>query len=293
MRPATLLRNPAPSLLTLTLLPLTACLPQLPDVQTDRTSDSDTAIDPDTFVKIPAGTFDMGSTPGQPEYGYGVHTVTLTHAYYVGVREVTQGEFTAVMGYDPASFTDCDGLGPDNCPVEGVTWGEFAAYANAVSDAAGVQRCYTCAGSGAGVACDIGMNPYDCTGYRLLTESEWEGAARCGTDTEFAGSNTSADVAWTSENSNDSTHTVAGLAPNACGLYDLSGNVWEWTQDWHGDYPSGSVTDPTGAESGSNRVIRGGGWTYTADYASVSLRYDVHPQDSYADLGFRLGRSSP
>ena len=116
------------------------------------------------FVKIPASTFDMGSTPGQPDYGYGVHSVTLTHAYYVGVTEVTQGQFSAVMGYNPSSDQDCDGLGPDNCPVDAVNWWQSAAYANAMSDAAGLQECYTCTGSGTGVQCDVGPNPYDCTG---------------------------------------------------------------------------------------------------------------------------------
>ncbi len=268
------------------------------DSDTDTDADSDTDTDSDTdadagFVKIPASTFDMGSTPGQPDYGYGVHSVTLTHAYYVGVTEVTQGQFQAVMGYNPSYFTDCDGQGPDNCPVEQVNWYESAAYANALSDAAGLQECYTCTGSGTNVECDVGMNPYDCTGYRLLTEAEWEGAARCGTDTEYAGSNTSTDVAWTDENTNSSPHTVAGLAPNACGLYDMSGNVWEWTQDWYDDYPSGSVTDPIGAESGSFRVFRGGGWFNDAGAAAVSGRNYGTPGYAGGRVGFRVSRSSP
>lgn len=304
-------------MLILTLLSLTACAPKTTDdtsnpgdadADTDADSDTDSDTDADAdadadadtdsdadadagFVKVPASTFDMGSTPGQPDYGYRVHAVTLTHAYYVGVTEVTQGQFSAMMGYDPAYFPDCDGLGPDDCPVEQVTWYESAAYANAVSDAAGLQECYTCTGSGTHVECDVGMNPYDCNGYRLLTESEWEGAARCGTDTEYAGSNTSADVAWTDENSDDSTHTVAGLAPNACGLYDMSGNVFEWTQDWHDEYPSRSLTDPIGAESGSFSVDRGGGWRYGANRSTVSNRDRHSPDDSYYYVGFRLARS--
>ena len=211
----------------------------------------------------------------------------------MSVTEVTQGQFTAVMGYNPAYFTDCDGLGPDNCPVEGVDWSQSAAYANAVSDAVGLQECYTCTGSGTSVECDVAMNPYDCTGYRLLTESEWEGAARCGTDTEYAGSNTSTDVAWTVENSDDRTHAVAGLAPNACGIYDMSGNVFEWTQAWYDNYPSGSVTDPVGAESGSYRVYRGGDWYDVAYYAGVSFRHFGAPSIPGNRLGFRLARSVP
>jgi formylglycine-generating enzyme required for sulfatase activity len=157
-----------------------------------------------------------------------------------------------------------------------------------------LQECYTCVGTGSGPQCDVVVNPYDCTGYRLLTEAEWEGAARCGADTLYAGSDTAADVAWTVENSNSSTHTVAGLAPNACGLYDMSGNVWEWTQDGYEEYPSGAVTDPVGAESGANRVLRGGGWPTGAGGAALSSRrYDVYPGDAFGDLGFRLSRSSP
>ena len=276
------------------------------DTDTDADSDADTDTDTDTdtdadagFVKIPASTFDMGRTPGQPDYGlWGVHSVTLTHAYYVGVTEVTQGQFQAVMGYNPSSDPDCDGLGPDNCPVESLTWWQSAAYANAVSAAAGLQECYTCTGSGTGVQCDVGVNPYDCTGYRLLTEAEWEGAARCGTDTTYAGSNTSTDVAWTYENSDGSTHTVAGLAPNACGLYDMTGNVWEWTQDGYPDgydynYPSGSVTDPIGEESDSLRVWRGGAWDAFAYYGAVSSRGFLAPGYANVSYGFRLARTSP
>ena len=280
-----------PLTLALATFTLTACTPTALD-DTANLGDADTDNDAG-FVKIPASTFDMGSTPGQPDFGYGVHSVTLTHAYYIGVTEVTQGEFQAVTGYNPSRFTDCDGLGPDNCPVEQVSWYESAAYANAVSAAAGLQECYTCTGSGTGVQCDAGVNPYDCTGYRLLTEAEWEGAARCGTDTAYAGSNTSTDVAWTAENSNSSTHTVASLAPNACGLYDMSGNVGEWTQAWYDEYPSGSVTDPIGAESGSERVFRVGGWGGDARYATVSVRNYYDPSGDSPDVGFRLARTSP
>ena len=144
-----------PLTLGLATLTLPACTGTADDpsnpggADTDADSDADSDTDKDTdlgidagFVKIPASTCDMGSTPGQPDYGYGVHSVTRTHAYYVGVTEVTQGQFRAVMGYNPSYFTDCDGLGPDNCPVERVNWYESAAYANAVSDAAGLQACY-------------------------------------------------------------------------------------------------------------------------------------------------------
>ena len=278
--------------LLLATISLTACAPEATD---DTSNPADAVTESDAgFVKIPASTFDMGDTPGQPYHSFGVHSVTLTHAYYVGVTEVTQGQFQAVMGYNPAHFTDCDGLGPDNCPADQVNWYEAAAYANAVSDAAGLQECYTCTGSGRSVECEVGPNPYECRGYRLLTEAEWEGAARCGTDTAYAGSDTPADVAWTGENSNGSTHTVAALAPNACGLYDMSGNVAEQTQDWADDYPSGSVTDPMGGETGDYRIVRGGDWTYNdSSNATVSGRSVGGLIYRNSSVGLRLTRSIP
>ena len=242
-------------------------------------------------MKVPASTFLMGCTDGQSDCDDDEteHSVTLTHDYFVGVTEVTQGQFQAVMGYNPASFTDC---GAD-CPVEEVSWYESAAYANAMSDAGGLSQCYTCTGDGSSVECDVAGNPYDCTGYRLLTEAEWEGAARCGTDLLYAGSDDIFDVGWISDNSGDTTHTVAGLAPNACGLYDMSGNVWEWTQDWYDDYGSGAATDPAGPEWGSLRVVRGGDWGSGAGYAAVSGRGGGYPAGAGNGVGFRLGRSSP
>ena len=293
--------------MTLALLAfsLTACTPQTTDdsanpgdadTDTDTDTDADADADADAgFVKVPASTFLMGCTDGQSDCGSDEteHSVTLTHDYFVGVTEVTQGQFRAVMGYNPAGFTDCDGLGPDDCPVEWVTWYQSAAYANAMSDAAGLAECYTCTRSGTGVQCDVGMNPYDCNGYRLLTEAEWEGAARCGTDLLYAGSNDSSAVAWTTKNSGDTPHAVGGLAPNACGLYDMSGNVWEWTQDWYDDYGTGAATDPAGPESGSGRVFRGGGWSYDASYARVAFRYVGGPEGASYALGFRLSRSGP
>ncbi len=262
------------------------------DTDTDTDSDSDTDSDPG-FERVPASTFLMGCTDGQADCNSDEteHRVILTHDYFVGVTEVTQGQFEAAMGYNPSHFTDCDGLGPDDCPVEQVNWYESAAYANAMSDAAGLTECYACSGSGSDVECDVGMSPYDCDGYRLLTEAEWEGAARCGTDLRYAGSDDSSAVAWTSENTVD-TETVALLAPNACGLYDMSGNVWEWTQDWYDEYPSGAATNPTGPESGFYRAVRSGGWSYSALGARVSARNSGLPDRAYDYFGFRLGRSS-
>jgi formylglycine-generating enzyme required for sulfatase activity len=242
------------------------------------------------FVTVCAQTFEMGCTPGaEPcESNETLHTVTLTNDYYVGQTEVTQGQFRELMGYNPSSFTSCG----DECPVEQVTWHESAAYANAVSAAVGLENCYTCTGSGASVTCDTAGNPYTCAGYRLPTEAEWEAAARCGTDFTYAGSNRIGDVAWYADNAGSRTHTVANKLPNFCGLYDMTGNVWEWNWDWFGVY-GGTTTDPANAVVGPGRVLRGSSWGNEADEARTVFRNLVGPnfRDNY--LGFRLARTAP
>jgi formylglycine-generating enzyme required for sulfatase activity len=138
-----------------------------------------------------------------------------------------------------------------------------------------------------------GGNVYACAGYRLPTEAEWEYAARGGESYTYSGSETVGDVAWTSENSGSTTHPVAGKAANAFDLYDMSGNVWEWTHDWYAVYASDAAVDPVGATSGSYRVARGGSWRYDPSGARVAIRYDDVPSNRSSELGFRLARSVP
>jgi formylglycine-generating enzyme required for sulfatase activity len=246
------------------------------------------------FVLIGASTFDMGCTPGQSscqDHELPVRPTTLTRDYYVGRTEVTQEQFTAVMGFNPSSDAAC---GP-SCPVEGVTWDEAAAFANAVSTAAGLHRCYTCTGIGSARACIAPADPYACVGFRLPTEAEWEGAARCDEDLLYAGSDVIDEVAWTASSPGDTTFAVGGLAPNGCGLYDMSGNVFEWVHDLYpfAAYSDGGVVDPVGPVSGSARVVRGGSWYGTAETARVAFRSAFAPGSRSLDTGFRLVRTAP
>lgn len=155
-----------------------------------------------------------------------------------------------------------------------------------------MTACYTCTGEGVSVVCENAMDAYACDGYRLLTEAEWEGAARCGTDLRYAGSDDVLEVAWIDQNSTGHIAPVAQRAPNGCGLYDLSGNVWEWTQDWYGLYAEGESVDPVGPPSGGGHVGRGGTWDGPDWAARVAHRHNGHKTDG-SNIGFRIGRADP
>jgi formylglycine-generating enzyme required for sulfatase activity len=237
----------------------------------------------------------MGCTPGQEATGFceddefPVHTVTLTQNFWLGQTEVTQAEFEVVMGYNPSHFTSC---GAD-CPVDEVTWHESATYANALSEAEGLAPCYSCTEIGGTIICSMEVNPYECPGYRLVTEAEWEYAARCGMDTAYSGSDEPNEVAWSAHNSDETTHPVASLLPNACGLYDMSGNVWEWTGDWYSSsyYGSSTSTDPIGPSSGDSRSKRGGPWYSVQRDVRLANRVPHFPVGIDGIFGFRLART--
>lgn len=229
------------------------------------------------FVWVPPGEFMMGSESGYANSNEQPLTrVRISRGYWLGKYEVTQGQWRAVMGNNPSSYDEC-GL---DCPVEQVSWGDVQGFMQALNAR---ER-----GSGAQ--------------YRLPTEAEWEYAARAGTQGDtYAGNLTDPKgrdpvldrIAWFYQNTGGggSAQPVGQKAPNAWGLHDMLGNVWEWVQDWYGDYPGGSVTDPAGPSSGSYRVFRGGSWSFYADTCRSSYR-PPNPGYRFDGLGgFRLLRT--
>jgi len=220
------------------------------------------------FVLIPSGTFMMGSHPDESGRGLGEtqHQVTIRRHFYMQTTEVTQGQWQKVMGNNPSHFSGwfskCD-----DCPVEQVSWNDVQEFIRKLNSMEGTDR------------------------YGLPTEAQWEYAARAGTTTRFHTGNSDDDLSragWYGGNSGSTTHPVGQKTPNAWGLYDMHGNVWEWVQDWKGDYPAGSVTDPEGPLSGLYRVLRGGSWDNDAGFCFSANRPGNDPGDRGSDMGFRL-----
>jgi len=220
------------------------------------------------FFYIEPGTFMMGS-PSNECFGRGgdekQHRVTLTKGYYLQTTEVTQGQWESVMGNNPSNFKNCG----DDCPVGNVSWNDVQEFIKKLNQREGVIV------------------------YRLPTEAEWEYACRAGSNTTYCFGNRSDGLeayAWYTSNSGGKTHPKAQKQPNAWGLYDMHGNVWEWCQDWYGDYPSGSATDPQGPSSADSRVGRGGSWHYDAWICRSASRFRHDPGGRDNGLGFRLAR---
>ena len=214
---------------------------------------------------IPSGSFMMGSPSSEDKRDDDEgpqHKVTISKPFYMGKFEITSAQWKEVMGNNPSFFGD------PNAPVERVSWNDCQEFLNKLCDKLGVPH-----GT-----------------YRLPTEAEWEYAARAGTTGKYYGYIGS--IAWYSDNSGSTTHTVGTKKPNAYGLYDTIGNVWEWCSDWHEDYSSGSQTDPTGPYSGSGRVYRGGSWYINARFCRSAYRSNNSFGNWGSFMGFRFVRLS-
>jgi formylglycine-generating enzyme required for sulfatase activity len=223
------------------------------------------------FVYVSPGSFDMGSNDGE-NYERLVHKVEITKGFYIGKYEVTQAQWREVMGTNPSYFQGSRvGRNYLNHPVEQVSWDDIQLF---------IQKLNQIEGKGL---------------YRLPTEAEWEYAAKGGNQSQnyrYAGSNTITKVAWFGDNANKKTSPVGLKAPNELGIYDMSGNVWEWCQDWHNTnyYNQSPRQDPQGARRGEFKMIRGGSWFNISIYARVANRSYYQPNGRFSSYGFRLIR---
>ncbi len=221
------------------------------------------------LVWVESGSFQMGTPTGGDSDERPVRTVGITRGYWMGKTEVTQGQWRSIMGDNPSHFKG------DDLPVESVSWDRCVEFCRKLTER---ER-------------RAGRLP-DGYVYRLPTEAEWEYAARGGVrgrNTTYAGSDDLNAVAWHDGNSQNRTQRVGTRAANELGLHDMSGNVWEWVQDWYQDSYSGlATTDPTGPANGSLHVVRGGSWNYTAADCRVAARSWVRPSNTYSNLGFRV-----
>ncbi|MBI4025238.1 MAG: formylglycine-generating enzyme family protein [Verrucomicrobia bacterium] len=210
------------------------------------------------FVEIRPGAFQMGSAQGGDETA---HKVTLTKPYYLGKYEMTQEQWQAVMGNNPSNFKD------PKKPVDSVSWDDCQNFLAKLNEKIATQK------------------------FSLPTEAQWKYASRAGGTGEYGFGNDETDLgayAWYSNNANSTTHPVGEKKPNAWGLYDMHGNVWEWCADWHANYQGNAETDPVGAASGSGRVLRGGSWSSPAALCRCALRTYIRPASRSYLCGLRL-----
>lgn len=222
------------------------------------------------LILIPKGTFTMGSETGDSDEKP-VRKVTLTRDYFLGVTEVTNAQWKAVMKTQPSRWPE------DNVPVQMVSWDDAQSFCKALSDLPEEQQARRI--------------------YRLPTEAEWEYACRAGADTNYCFGNDVSELgsfAWFDDGarSDKGPSEVAKKLVNRAGLYDMHGNVWEWCSDWYGTYANDNskdgVTDPLGPREGEIRVSRGGSWDYTAWFLRSSYRRRFRPSNRFINVGFRV-----
>ena len=227
-------------------------------VQIKISAENDFYFEEPEMITVEGGTFIMGGT--MHSYEQPIHSVTLS-TFKIAKYEITQKLWLAVMGTNPSYFT-----GDLNRPVEKVSWNMVQQFITKLNQITGKN-------------------------YRLPTEAEWEFAARGGNQSQgyiYAGSNDIEAVAWYYYDSGNTTHTVGTKSPNELGIYDMSGNVCEWCNDWYGDYSAGDTTNPQGSSSGTYRVLRGGSWDYYSINCRSAVRNYVRPENNPINVGVRL-----
>ena len=247
------------------------------------------------MINIPGGSFLMGTTNGKRNKK-SVHKVTVS-SFFIDRTEVTQGEYRRLMSkyyssYRKNKWSLSYGSG-DSYPAYNVNWYDAVLYCNARSREEGKDSVYSYGSikGSAGNDCklkDISINMNN-NGYRLPTEAEWEYACRAGTTTDYYwGNSVDGRYCWNRGNSDLKTHPVGTKLPNNYGLYNMSGNVWEWCNDWHSAYDSSSTNNPIGSSIGSSRVVRGGSWSSYVSNLRSAKRHDFNPNIKDYDIGFRV-----
>jgi formylglycine-generating enzyme required for sulfatase activity len=218
-----------------------------------------------TFVYVPPGTFRMGSPIDERGRSDDetLHRVTFSKGFYLQTTEVSQGQWTRVMGENPSIFDQCG----ENCPVENVSWDDVRVFMEKLNKMEGRNT------------------------YRLPTEAEWEYACRAGSKLDYSFDSRRADIqeyAWYDQNSDWHTNPVGQKTANAWGLFDMHGNVWEWCQGYYASYPEGPVVDPPATDVGTGRVRRGGGWGDGSRCLRCANRGWAMHQEESREWGFRL-----
>jgi formylglycine-generating enzyme required for sulfatase activity len=278
---------------TVTLGPTTLAPPAWPEP---------VAPAPGTWIRVEPGSFEMGVPAGddcsRTETGPR-HHVTLTRAFEMMDAEITQGDWREVMGGLQTGFTD--GISGDAYPADMLDWHRAAAYCDALSELTGLPHCYACESSRDATRCRDAGSPYECAGYRLPTEAEWEYAYRAGTSTHFHNGDITVcnaldpaldRIAWFLFNAGGRTHPVRERSPNAFGFFDLSGNVWEWTHDGMSELGQDAV-DPVAPSVDGFRVMRGGSFNCVPAENRADHRVGLPDTIAGLNVGARCARTLP